>query len=147
VTLSEEGSRQAGPTTPLCVRIAAMHAGEGDPSALVEGFRDSVLIVPVAWDGRVWAAEWGGIRWIYAFSGVDELARFLRARGEPGDVDFSYLRVEGWRLLDVAVPAVGVPAGVALDVGCERPVMFPPVAGVVPNAVAVGGDGRGNVGD
>jgi hypothetical protein len=51
--------------------------------------------------------------------------------------------VLGARLLDVAVPATGVPCGVALDVGSEDGVLFPPVVGVVPDAVAVDGKETG----
>ncbi|WP_327065797.1 hypothetical protein [Kitasatospora sp. NBC_01302] len=48
-----------------------------------------------------------------------------------------YLTVYGWRLLDVAVPMLGVPAGIALDVAGTAPFLSPPVVGVVPDAVAV----------
>ena len=60
-----------------------------------------------------------------------------------------YRTVLGARLLDVAVPAAGVPCGVALDCA-DGPdgAVFPPVRGIVPDAVAVdagddGGDGDG----
>ncbi|MFY4723926.1 hypothetical protein [Streptomyces sp. LaBMicrA B280] len=42
----------------------------------------------------------------------------------------------GARLLDAAVPAAGVPCGVALDAGGPG-ALFPPVAGIVPDRVAV----------
>lgn len=58
----------------------------------------------------------------------------------------------GARLLDVAIPAMPVPYGVALDVGSEgQGALFPPVRGIVPDAAAVdvddetsgsGGDGE-----
>ncbi|MFF8995455.1 hypothetical protein ACF09H_37095 [Streptomyces sp. NPDC014983] len=79
--------------------------------------------------------EYGGVRWIYAFSGETDLARYALARG-AGDRVWAYQRWLGARLLDAAVPAVGVPCGVALDVGGAG-VLFPPVAGIVPDRVAV----------
>ncbi|MFI6689576.1 SseB family protein [Streptomyces sp. NPDC050485] len=87
----------------------------------------------------MWTAERGGIRWICAFSDEVALARFAVARGE-GARGWSCQRVLGARLLDVIVPALGVPAGVALDVGSPDGVVFPPVAGIVPEAVALGTD-------
>ncbi len=40
-----------------------------------------------------------------------------------------YLTVRGDRLLDVAVPALGVPGGIAVDVAGEAPMLFPVVEG------------------
>ncbi|WP_246033541.1 SseB family protein [Streptomyces hundungensis] len=98
-------------------------------------FRRTAVLVPEV-GGGWWTAEWGGIRWIHAFSDEAALARFAIARGE-GDREWSFQRVLGARLLDVAVPALGVPAGVALDAGSPRGMIFPPVAGIVPEAVAL----------
>lgn len=74
------------------------------------------------------SGDQGGIRWIYAFTTPTELADFLLARGE-GEAEVGYLTVRGDRLLDVAVPALGVPGGVAVDVAGDRPVLFPAVPG------------------
>lgn len=53
-----------------------------------------------------------------------------------------YQRWLGARLLDAAVPAVGVPCGVALDCADgDEGMVFPPVRGVVPDGVAVDVDG------
>ncbi|WP_431675990.1 SseB family protein [Kitasatospora sp. KL5] len=108
-------------------------------------FRSSAVLVPQTADGLVWSGDGGGIRWIYAFSSEPELAAFLTARAEgPGEV--RYLTVFGARLLDVAVPAAGVPCGVALDVAGAQPMLFPPVVGIVPDAAAVDADhGRTSV--
>ncbi|WP_374200132.1 SseB family protein [Streptomyces sp. AC555_RSS877] len=95
------------------------------------------MLLPVAEDESPLTGDYAGIRWIYAFSDESALARFAIARGD-GSQEWAYRRVLGARLLDVAVPAVGVPCGVALDVGSEdEGVLFPPVVGVVPDAVAV----------
>ncbi|WP_420717355.1 SseB family protein [Streptomyces sp. WM6378] len=104
-------------------------------AALLGEFRRAAVLVPET-EGGWWTAEWGGIRWICAFSDEAALARFAIARGE-GAEEWAYQRVLGARLLDVAVPALGVPAGVALDAGSADGVVFPPVAGIVPEAVAV----------
>ncbi|MCT9089266.1 SseB family protein [Streptomyces sp. ASQP_92] len=104
-------------------------------AAVLGGFRRTATLVPEV-EGGWWTAEWGGIRWIHAFSDEAALARFAIARGE-GDREWAYQRVLGARLLDIAVPALGVPAGVALDVGSPRGMVFPPVAGIVPEAVAL----------
>lgn len=93
------------------------------------------MLVPAV-EGGWWTAEWGGIRWICAFSDEAALARFAIARSESAE-GWAYQRVLGARLLDVAVLALGVPAGVALDAGSADGVVFPPVAGIVPEAVAV----------
>jgi hypothetical protein len=104
-------------------------------AALLGEFRRTAVLVPEV-EGGWWTAEWGGIRWICAFSDESALARFATARGE-GFREWAFQRVLGARLLDVAVPALGVPGGVALDAGSAGGVVFPPVAGIVPEAVAV----------
>nr|MDT0527358.1 AMP-binding protein [Streptomyces sp. DSM 41633] len=44
----------------------------------------------------------------------------------------------GARLLDEVIPAMGVPAGVAVNVADpDGSMLFPPVVGIVPDAVAV----------
>jgi len=99
--------------------------------------------VPTDADDAPLVGDFGGIRWIYAFSNEAALARFAIARGEGGR-EWPYQRLLGARLLDAAVPAVGVPCGVALDVGTEGGgALFPPVAGIVPDAVAVDAEVRG----
>lgn len=56
--------------------------------------------------------------------------------------EWVYRAVLGARLLDVVVPLLPGPAGVALDAGSEDGgVLFPPVAGIVPDAVAVDAGG------
>ncbi|MBT2387387.1 SseB family protein [Streptomyces sp. ISL-11] len=112
-----------------------MHAQRGRPAALIGEFRRTAVLVPLDEGGGLWSSEFGGVRWLHAFTDETALVRFAMARGETRDWD--YRSVLGARLLDVVVPAVGAPAGVALDVGGERPMLFPPVTGIVPEAVAV----------
>ncbi|MCQ8769332.1 SseB family protein [Streptomyces sp. AA8] len=132
--------------------IRALHAEEGRPAALVGLFRRTAVLVPSDGQHReggqggqdgLWSVEYGGIRWICAFTDERALARFALAQGTApradGTTDWTYRTVLGARLLDVVVPAVGVPTGVALDVGSEHPMLFPPVVGIVPDAYAVDG--------
>jgi hypothetical protein len=107
-------------------------------------FRDTAVLVPVQDQGWL-TVDFGGVRWILAFSDEPALARYALARGE-GDEEWTYETVLGARLLDTAVPQAGVPCGVALDAadGGERAVLFPPVSGIVPDTYAVN---KGYVGD
>ncbi|MGX1272089.1 hypothetical protein [Streptomyces phaeoluteigriseus] len=105
--------------------------------ALLGAFRRTPVLVPVDEDEAPLTADHGGVRWLYAFSDESALARFAIARGEAAR-EWPYRRVLGARLLDAGVGATGVPCGVALDVGSDADgVLFPPVAGIVPDAVAV----------
>ncbi|MCF3103822.1 hypothetical protein IPZ58_19830 [Streptomyces roseoverticillatus] len=132
-------------STALTDEIRALHAEEGRPAALVGWFRRTAVLVPSDSQDGLWSAEYGGIRWIYAFTDEAALGRFALAQGADGTADgaasgtadWAYRTVLGARLLDVVVPAVGVPAGVALDVGGPQPVLFPPVVGIVPDAYAI----------
>ncbi|MFI5674777.1 hypothetical protein [Streptomyces cellulosae] len=138
------------PDTPLGPAVpptaAASFPGTADDIAdarrefavLLGEFRRTPVLVPLDADSEdPLVGDFGGVRWIYAFSDESALARFAIARGE-GSREWAYQRVLGARLLDAGVPAVGVPCGVALDVGSEgEGVLFPPVVGVVPDAAAV----------
>ncbi|WP_229325290.1 hypothetical protein [Streptomyces sp. UNOC14_S4] len=123
--------------------VAAIYAGaeETRPTALIGEFRRTAVLVPLDSQGGLWTAEFQGIHWIHAFTDESALARFAATRQEtdPGEAvhDWEYRTVLGARLLDTVIPAVGEPTGVALDVGGERPMMFPPVTGIVPEAVAL----------
>ncbi|WP_435848251.1 hypothetical protein [Streptomyces griseoluteus] len=82
-------------------------------------------------------ADLGGIRFILAFSDEQALARYAVARGQAAR-EWTYQTVLGARLLDVAVPAAGVPCGVALDCADgEEGMVFPPVRGIVPDEAAL----------
>nr|WSY52139.1 hypothetical protein OG999_19775 [Streptomyces sp. NBC_00886] len=136
------------PSGPLASIAAASEAGDvarrrREFAVLLGEFRRRAVLVPTDEDGAPLVGDVGGIRWIYAFSNDGALARFAIARGEGGR-EWRYQRLLGARLLDAAVPAVDVPCGVALDVGTEgEGVLFPPVPGIVPDAVAVDAGVRG----
>jgi hypothetical protein len=110
---------------------------------LLDEFRRTAVLVPLG-DGLgpdgergLLTADWEGVRFILAFSDGPALARYAQARGEYHR-EWTYQTILGARLLDVAVPAAGVPCGVALDCA-DGPdgMVFPPVRGVVPDEVAV----------
>ncbi|MGW3357320.1 hypothetical protein ACWDFL_18145 [Streptomyces bungoensis] len=120
-------------------------------AALLGEFRRTPVLVPLGEgpgpeDERgLLTADLGGVRFILAFSDEQALARYAVARGEAAR-EWSYQTVLGARLLDVAVPAAGVPCGVALDCADgEGGMVFPPVRGVVPDEAAVDfGSGTGD---
>lgn len=109
----------------LAEEIARVHAGVMDGPALLAAFRSAVLIVPTDGHNALLTADQQGVCWVYAFTDESALARFALARGEAGR-HWPYLTVLGGRLLDAALPAVGRPAGVVVDVGSEQPAFFPP---------------------
>ncbi|MDX3575416.1 MULTISPECIES: hypothetical protein [unclassified Streptomyces] len=120
----------------LAERIAERRSGGDDPRALVGEMRRSVLLVPVA-DGGLWSVRSGGVRWICGFTDETALARFALHHG-PGDRPLEYAALLGARIVDEIVPALGEPAGLAVDIATDEGSMFfPPVVGIVPDAVAV----------
>ncbi len=100
-------------------------------------FRDTTVLVPVERGKGFLTADFGGVRWIHAFTSAANLTRYDQLQGHLRDRR-DYVSVLGWRLLDVVVPEMGMPCGVALDVGSdENGVLLPPVVGIVPDTVAV----------
>ncbi|WP_190122404.1 SseB family protein [Streptomyces inusitatus] len=100
-------------------------------------FRRTAVLVPFDPYDSLWTADQGGVRWICAFSDEEALARFASLQGDARR-QWTYRTILGARLLDVMVPMLGIPAGVALDAGSDEGMLFPPVAGIVPDASAVG---------
>ncbi|MFE5615373.1 SseB family protein [Streptomyces sp. NPDC056463] len=109
---------------------------------LLGEFRRTAVLVPYDEHGSLWTADFGGVRWICAFSDEGALARFAEARGDATR-EWTYRTVLGARLLDEMVPTLPGPGGVALDAGSADGVVFPPVAGIVPDEVAVDLGGTG----
>ncbi|GAA2677471.1 hypothetical protein GCM10009864_56400 [Streptomyces lunalinharesii] len=125
-----------GLTMPLADEVAACHEGRPNPAALVGEFRRTIVILPIV-DDAFLTAELDGIRWLYAFSDEDALSSFAAERGGESEPELRYVSMVGARVLDVLVPAIEGPVGVALDVGSEQGMVFPPVSGIVPDRVAV----------
>ncbi|MFD4593215.1 hypothetical protein [Streptomyces rubiginosohelvolus] len=134
-----------GDGAALADRIAERRAGAGDPGALVGELRRALVLVPYD-RGGLWTAEFGGIRWVCGFTDEAALARFAEERAvvegaEDASRSWEYAAFRGARLLDEVIPAMGVPAGVAVNVADpDGSMLFPPVVGIVPDAVAVDAD-------
>ncbi|MFE5684124.1 hypothetical protein [Streptomyces sp. NPDC056512] len=115
-------------------------------AALLGEFRRTAVLVPLGDEGGpdgepgLLTADFNGIRFLLAFSDEQALARYAQARGEFAR-EWTYRTILGAKLLDVAVPAAGVPCGVALDCA-DGPdgMVFPPVRGIVPDEAAVDRD-------
>ncbi|MDJ1643369.1 hypothetical protein [Streptomyces pakalii] len=132
-----------GDGAALADRIAERRAGVGDPQALVGELRRALVLVPYD-RGGLWTAEFGGVRWVCGFTDEAALARFAQERAAvegTASRSWEYATFRGARLLDEVIPAMGVPAGVAVDVADpDGSMLFPPVMGIVPDAVAVDAD-------
>lgn len=124
----------------LADEIAALRAGSGEPGALIGELRRAALLVPVLGDGLM-CAEYGGIRWIYAFTGEAALADFrqgLASQDAPPDAPPDCVTVLGAHLLDSVIPSLDGPTGLAVDVADRHASMlFPPVRGIVPDSCAL----------
>ncbi|MET9595663.1 SseB family protein [Streptomyces sp. NPDC006516] len=126
-----------GAPRPVDAEEERVRAARREFAVLLGEFRRTAVLVPLDSKGDLWSAEQNGVRWICAFSDEEALARFALARGDGGR-EWTYRAVLGARLLDVMVPLLPGPAGVALDAGSvDGGMLFPPVAGIVPDAVAV----------
>ncbi|MFB7296550.1 hypothetical protein ACH489_27860 [Streptomyces rubiginosohelvolus] len=107
--------------------------------------RRALVLVPYD-QGGLWTAEFGGIRWVCGFTDEAAPARFAEERAvvegaEDASRSWEYAAVRGARLLDELIPALGVPTGVAVNVADpDGSMLFPPVVGIVPDAVAVDAD-------
>lgn len=113
-----------------------LSAARREFAVLLGEFRRTAVLVPIDPYGSLWTADQGGVRWICAFSDEEALAQFARAQGDA-EREWTYQTILGSRLLDVMVPMLPGPGGVALDAGSDEGMLFPPVQGIVPDAVAV----------
>ncbi len=123
-------------TTPNASPADEAAVARREFARLLGEFRRTAVLVPFDDHGSLWTADFNGVRWICAFSDEEALARFAVARGDAGR-EWTYRTILGARLLDVMVPMLPGPGGVALDAGSADGMVFPPVAGIVPDEVAV----------
>ncbi|MDX2403094.1 hypothetical protein NJO91_08145 [Streptomyces microflavus] len=134
-----------GDGAALVDRIAERRTGVGDPRALVGELRRALVLVPYD-RGGLWTAEFGGVRWVCGFTDEAALARFAEERAVmegagAASRTWEYAAFRGARLLDEIIPAMGVPAGVAVNLADpDGSMLFPPVVGIVPDAHAVDAD-------
>ncbi|HEX7660530.1 MAG TPA: hypothetical protein VF444_13735 [Pseudonocardiaceae bacterium] len=132
---------------PLVAEIARLYAGIVDGPRLTSAFRESLVWLPTAADdpaGSVLTADYRGVHWLYAFTGEAELARFAMKTG-GADRPRTYLTARGWRVLDVLVPAMDQPAGVAVDAAGKRPMFLPPSVEAVKAAESAASNRREGV--
>lgn len=111
--------------TRLAEHIADVYAGTVDGPALIAAFRDAIVLVPTDGHDSFLTFTDRGLRWVPVFTDTKALARFAAARGD-GDRTWPYLTTLGSRLRDTVLPAIGRNAGIAVDVGSQRPMFFPP---------------------
>ncbi|MER6313555.1 hypothetical protein ABT237_07270 [Streptomyces sp. NPDC001581] len=125
----------------LAEEISAVRGGSGHSGRLLGEFRRTALLVPLSEgdDAGLMSGWQGGVRWIYAFTDEEALARFADARGAGARArEWEYLSILGARLVDAVIPTVDGPTGVAVDVADEDgSMLLPPVVGIVPEACAV----------
>ena len=123
----------------MTAEIVAYYRGRGRGPELLSAFRRGVVVVAVAGGAveEVLTVAGDGVAWLCAFSDLEKLARFAALRGD-GDREWSYVTVSGARLLYRWLPGLPGPVGVALDLGGDRPMLFPPARGIVPDVIAVG---------
>ncbi|MGW6723045.1 hypothetical protein [Streptomyces sp. NPDC055886] len=132
----------------LTEEIVAMRGGSGQPGRLLGEFRRAALLVPLSGDddGGLMSGWQGGVRWIYAFTDEEALARFAQTRGAGAGAgvavrEWEFLSILGARLVDAVIPTVDGPTGVVVDVADEdASMLFPPVVGIVPDRCAVDAD-------
>ncbi|MFE7141465.1 hypothetical protein ACFVAG_27290 [Streptomyces sp. NPDC057644] len=128
----------------LTEEIVAMRGGSGQPGRLLGEFRRTALLVPLSGDedGGLMSGWQGGVRWIYAFTDEEALARFAEKRGAGAAAhEWEFLSILGARLVDAVIPTVDGPTGVVVDVADEdASMLFPPVVGIVPDRCAVDAD-------
>ncbi|MEU8489552.1 hypothetical protein [Streptomyces sp. NPDC048641] len=140
-----QDTRSAG-LEPLAEDHPEVRARRREFARLLGEFRRTAVLVPLGdepvpeEERGLLTADLNGIRFILAFSDEQALARYAQARGGYAQ-EWTYRTILGARLLDVAVPAAGVPCGVALDCadGADG-MVFPPVKGIVPDDAAVDRD-------
>lgn len=144
------GGEPSTGTAQLRAQMGAFQRGEGDPQALVEAARGAELLLPLLGEGAVWSGELDDIRWLFAFTDTREMHAFLRQKweaAEPGELPAElgrfarYVRVNGEELLHELLPALvgrdGVPTGIVVDVSSASRAFLPPVAGIVPDGIAL----------
>lgn len=115
--------------------IQLVHAGVADGDSLVASLRRSELLVPSAADGAPLTTDLDGVSWVLAFTSEQALAVYAAARG-PVTRSTYFLTLSGSLLLDVALPTLGRPGGIAVDLAGSYPMLFPVTAEPVVEAVA-----------
>lgn len=128
---------------PLRTEIQLVRGGVGDAASLDRSLRESVLYVLRLSETALVTGDQDGVRWLYAFTSMRDLARYAALRGADETAEVDFLTVRADRLLEVALPelasSTGMPVGLALDIGSSAPMLVP--AGPADVETAVASDG------
>ncbi|MER6993238.1 SseB family protein [Saccharopolyspora hirsuta] len=130
------------PPAPAVDLVDALHSFRTDRCSLEQlagVLRDTALFVPVSdEDGGVAlvTAREGELGWLGAFTSLPRMAEFYRASGRGSDV-VRYAELTGAELLDQCLPALPEGTGLVVDAGSEHSTALGPVAGLVPDEIAL----------
>lgn len=121
---------------PLRTEVQLLRGGVGNAAAFARSLSESVLYA-VRWsEDELLTGDHEGVRWLYAFTSIGDLARFAVTRGADADAEVDFLTVRGDRLAEVALVELaarsGMPVGLALDVGGDAPMLVPSADLVTP---------------
>ncbi|MEU4311421.1 SseB family protein [Nocardia sp. NPDC024068] len=111
--------------------IRSYYAGFGQPASLRTALREAALLVPLTDDDRLFLLRSGGLRWLCAFTTIEEYARYTMARatmtegGVAADRQYRYHTFWGARLLAYTERQED-PTGIAVDIAGRAPMAFPP---------------------
>lgn len=134
---------------PLRTEIQLVRGGVGDAASFDRSLRESVLYLLRWSETELLTGNQDGVRWLYAFTNIRDLARYAAVRGADETADIDFMTVRADRLLDAALPELaassGMPAGLALDIGSSAPMLVPSIpaaeAGAADDAAAGDVDG------
>lgn len=114
---------------PLRTEIQLVRGGVGDAASFDRSLRESVLYVMRWSETALVTGDQDGVRWLYAFTSLRDLARYAALRGADETAEVDFLTVRADRLLEVALPelasSTGMPVGLALDIGSNAPMLVP----------------------
>lgn len=114
---------------PLRTEIQLVRGGVGDAASFDRSLRESVLYVMRWSETALVTGDQDGVRWLYAFTSMRDLASYAALRGADERAEVDFLTVRADRLLEVALPelasSTGLPVGIALDIGSSAPMLVP----------------------
>ncbi|MGJ7907641.1 hypothetical protein ACOQFL_14320 [Actinopolyspora sp. H202] len=122
----------------LLAAVDAARAGNVDLEGLMRAFRRAVLaveVIPAAAGHTLRQVWYEGLCWLPVFSDLRQLAGFFHEAGWTEEVDYGLL--SGAELIDECLPQLPHGTAIMLDAVGERPFSLPPVAGMVPESLAV----------
>lgn len=129
------------PATDLLMEaVQAARAGHADQQQLVSAFRAATVYVEaIPTDDGDRALQWvhqGGLTWVPVFTSLQTLAAFYSEAGR-GDDQIDYGELTGAELIDHCLPQLPRGTGMILDPISDHVLALPPVAGIVPDDLAI----------